>query len=182
MASVGRIFVGVDLDDDTRYGLAAYLADWLPRLPGQVVPPDNWHLTLRFLGDLNEVLYDRLLHALEEEVRGPAFTLSFSGLGAFPNPSRASVVWLGVDQGEPELELAAEQVSAACSAIGIPPEDRSFQAHLTLARIRQPADVWDVLEREPMPTLRMPVNGVTLFRTDFSHGKAAYERLDVIEW
>lgn len=180
MGHRGRIFVGVDLDDDTRHGLAAYLADMLPALPGSVVPPDNWHLTLRFLGDIDDVTYDRLLHELEEAVTGPAFTLSFAGLGAFPKPTRASVVWLGVDRGAPDLDRTAREVSDACTAVGFPPEERSFQAHLTLARMRTPVDVWHLLEQEPLPSLRMPVTEVTVFRSDLSHGRASYERLDAI--
>ena len=54
-------------------------------MPGSPVPPANWHLTLRFLGNVEQVAYDRMLEALDRSNLGPAFRIAFGGLGAFPH-------------------------------------------------------------------------------------------------
>ncbi len=83
-----RLFLAVALDDDARHALAARLAAIADDgLPGKVVPPGNWHLTLRFLGPTSEVRRDLLLAALEVGLDQPSFTARLAGLGAFPRPN-----------------------------------------------------------------------------------------------
>ena len=94
MEPVGRLFVAVSLTDEVRAGLATHLmaATKDHRLPGRPVPPANWHVTMRFLGSSAEVAYERVLEALVEAELGESFPISFGGFGAFPRPSRATVL------------------------------------------------------------------------------------------
>ncbi len=177
---VGRLFVALGLSDDTRHALAAYLTDHLDPLPGSVVPPQNWHLTLRFLGDVAPDRYDRLLFELSEADLGEPFAMSYGGLGAFPKPGKATVLWLGVDRGEAAVTELAAAVERATVAAGFPPEDRPFRPHLTLARIRPPRDVWRWLEAEPVPPLGVAVGAVGVYQSHLGDGSARYELLDEI--
>jgi len=106
---------------------------------------EQWHFTLRFLGPVPEV--DVLVGALRESlaVVPPVEALALGGAGAFPNPRRASVVWLGVREGVDALARVAAAVESASVAVGSTPEPRPFRAHLTVARVPRPRDVATVL-------------------------------------
>lgn len=180
MEGVGRLFLGIALTDQVRHGLAAHLEEQLEGrpLPGRPVPPENWHLTLRFLGATERLTHERVLRQMAEVDRGPPFQLGFGGLGAFPRPARATVLWLGVERGEPEVRALADRVGGALEAAGVPPEERPFHPHLTLSRIRPHQDVGPLVERVGAFPLRQTVERVVLFRSHLGGGPARYEELE----
>lgn len=93
----------------------------------------QWHLTLQFLGRVDDP--DALVDALRWGLHGARpFTLALGGAGAFPSEQRAAVVWIGVDEGEPELARLADAVQRATEPLGYEPEHRDFTPHLTAAR------------------------------------------------
>ena len=103
-----------------------------------------WHVTLAFLGQVDEPTAARLLPPLEHAVRRHhQVRLAFSGAGAFPAADRANVLWSGLSGDCAALAQLAESMAAGASGVGTPPPDkgRRFQPHLTLARCRLPADV-----------------------------------------
>lgn len=181
MGSVGRVFVAVGLSDDHRHALAAYLDEVLEPLPGKPVPPPNWHLTIRYLGDIVEVAYDRFLNALDEVEKPAPFRMSFSGLGAFPKPTKATVLWLGIGRGEEDLVALAQAAERAAVAVGLAAEDRPFQAHLTLARIQPPRNVWPWLADVPEPPIKIDVAEMGLYRSHLGGATPVYELLDTID-
>ncbi len=178
---VERLFIGVPLTRETRGALGTHLAEALGdrRLPGRPVPPENWHLTLRFLGRTERVQYEKLLRALEEARLGEAFVLGLSSLGAFPRPARATVLWMGIDRGEEELAALAAQVAETVERAGFPPEERPFAAHLTLSRIRPHQDVRSLIEKVPPFAWRQQVERLVVFRSHLGgRGPARYEELE----
>ncbi|NNC40043.1 MAG: RNA 2',3'-cyclic phosphodiesterase [Acidimicrobiia bacterium] len=182
MGAVGRVFVGVELSADTRHALAARLnAVVEDTLPGRVVPPANWHITLRFLGEVGEVDYDRLLAELSTAALGRPFAIVFDGLGAFPRRRRASVLWAGVSTGEEALNRLADHSWSAIDAVGFSPEDRPFHPHLTLSRLRPPEDVRRLISQVAPLRVSSLVDAVTVFRSHLGPGGASYEVLDRIE-
>jgi len=109
---------------------------------------EAWHVTLAFLGQVDELAAARLLPRLERAAgRHQAVSLTFSGAGAFPAASRANVLWSGLAGDRQALARLAESVTAGASRAGAPPPDRRrrFQPHLTLARCRVPADVTPIV-------------------------------------
>jgi len=105
---------------------------------------DAWHLTLAFLGEVDEKLIGRLGTRLERAAaRHAPLSLSLGGAGAFPSPARARVLWTGVEGDRDGLSMLAMRVAAAARRAGAPPaqEGREYEPHLTLARCRAPADV-----------------------------------------
>jgi RNA 2',3'-cyclic 3'-phosphodiesterase len=109
---------------------------------------DAWHVTLAFLGQVDESAAARLLPRLERAARRhPAFRLAFGGAGAFPAATRANVLWSGLAGDREALARLAESVAAGASRAGAPPPDkrRRFQPHLTLARCRMAADVTEIV-------------------------------------
>ena len=105
---------------------------------------EAWHVTLAFLGQVDESAAARLLPRLERAARWhDQMRLGFAGAGAFPAAARANVLWSGLSGDRRALARLAESVAARASRAGATPPDkgRRFQPHLTLARCRTPADV-----------------------------------------
>jgi RNA 2',3'-cyclic 3'-phosphodiesterase len=103
---------------------------------------EAWHVTLAFLGQVDEAAAARLVPGRHHQVR-----LAFAGAGAFPAATRANVLWGGLSGDRRALARLAESVAAGASRAGAPPPDkgRRFQPHLTLARCRMPADVTELV-------------------------------------
>lgn len=165
----GRFFVGVDLTVEMRHGLASHLTAHLEatdhELPGSVIPPSNWHLTLRFVGQLADEGLDRLRFGLDETAWPSPFTARFGSLGAFPNHRRATVLWLGLAEGEAELDDLAGVVEQTVRRAGIVAEERPFVPHLTLSRVRPPADVRELVATVPAFDGSMEIDTVHLFES-----------------
>jgi len=98
------------------------------------VPPQQLHLTLRFLGDVTETQLPRIDEALRQ-IAYPCFPLRIAGLGVFPNPKHPRVLWLGSGQNDALCELQS-RIEAAVQSAGFPPESRAFTPHFTLARFK----------------------------------------------
>ena len=176
----GRLFLGVALIDTVRAALVGHLAAALGRaaLPGRRVAPENWHLTLRFLGDIDPRAGRRLTLALRAAAFGAPFSVGFAALGAFPRATRAQALWLGVDRGVAELRSLAAAVEQAVVAAGFPADSRPFAAHLTLSRLRPPEDVARVVAAVPSFAATMPVDRVTLYRSDLARDGPRYTVLE----
>jgi 2'-5' RNA ligase len=175
-----RLFLAVALTDEVRYGLAAFLSERVVRLPGRPSPPDNWHLTLRFLGPTNALQQDRVLEFLDEHLVVEPFTLGFTGLGAFPRSSRATVLWIGIGAGADGVAAMAAVCEEAAISAGFEPEDRPFHSHLTLSRIRPPVSVDGIIDQTGVFPLKMEVDRLTLYRSHLSRDGAIYETVDEV--
>ncbi|MFP3914140.1 MAG: RNA 2',3'-cyclic phosphodiesterase [Actinomycetota bacterium] len=141
----GRVFAAVRPPPEVVAALDERLAA-LP-IPGRPVPPPNWHVTLRFVGHVEEVAYQRWLAELDSADLPSPFRLSLSKLGAFPRPARATVLWVGVE-GDGRLERLAEAVDEAADGAGLGREERPFWPHLTISRVRPPADVRGLMSED----------------------------------
>jgi RNA 2',3'-cyclic 3'-phosphodiesterase len=104
----------------------------------------SWHLTLAFLGEVDERILPALSTRLERAAhRHPPQRLAIVGGGAFPATSRARVLWAGIQGDQHALAALAASVAAGARRAGAPPPDegRKYSPHLTVARCREPADV-----------------------------------------
>ena len=169
-----RLFIGVPVAAGARDSIAAVLP---ASMPGRMVEKEKWHFTLRFLGSTESERIPGIAAAIGSSIRSRRFELGFSGLGAFPNPRRARVLWVAVDKGKRDLELLAAQVESAVQEAGFPAESRSFKAHLTIARIHPPAPVADMMSRGAAIRARMIVDDVILYRSHLGRGPSVYEEL-----
>jgi len=102
------------------------------------VNPESFHITLKFLGDVELGNLAGVWESVRARIAGcAAFTMVLHGLGVFPDLERPRVAWAGIDRGAAEITGLAERVEAACESAGFPRERRPFAAHLTLGRARQ---------------------------------------------
>jgi RNA 2',3'-cyclic 3'-phosphodiesterase len=130
-----RLFIAIDLPLPLREQLNSLRAP----VPGFVwTRPEQMHLTLRFLGDV-EIAQREALEAALARVSVEPFFLPVGGFGTFPLRGPARVLWVGIDRGHSRLQSLRQQVDDAVLAAGIAPDVRHFQPHVTLARIRDEA-------------------------------------------
>lgn len=102
----------------------------------RVVPPENLHITLKFLGDTEEAQVSELVAELHRAAEGlPPFTVTLQGTGTFPRRGAPRVVWVGLGGGDPLMALAG-RVETRLEALGFPRDRRQFSPHLTVARVK----------------------------------------------
>jgi 2'-5' RNA ligase len=170
-----RLFIGVPVTTNA----SAAIALALPKnLPGKVVAPDKWHFTLRFLGPTARERREAIVARLSVASLGPAFHVRFGELGAFPNPRRARILWLGVREGGDRLsDLAAIAEDAARNA-RFAAEGKRFTPHLTLSRIDPPQSVSALLSQKHRYGVDMSVTALILYRSQLGGGPARYEEVE----
>lgn len=150
----------------------------LPKnLPGKPVAPDKWHFTLRFLGPTALDVRNDIVARLSAARLGPDFQVRFGELGAFPNPRRARILWLGVTRGGERLsELAAVAENAARNA-GFAAEGKRFTPHLTLSRLDPPHNIAALLAQKHSYNVEMAIPTLILYRSRLGGGPARYEEV-----
>lgn len=146
------------------------------------VAPENLHVTLKFLGSVEEERLPAVggtLAAVASAVRG--FELAIAGLGAFPTVTRPRVVWAGLTAGAEPLASLAAAVEVALEPLGFAREERPFVGHVTLGRVREPRrdpGLTRALTAAPGRSFgRMAVDRLTLMRSDLSPRGARYTPL-----
>ena len=137
-----RTFIAIDIPDDVRASIEEVQAR-LKRMDFGVkiswAKVANLHLTLQFLGVVEEVVVEKLKPALQLiAAQHQAFEVTVRGAGAFPDDKRPRVVWIGCDDDGKRLQALARAVQDAMQSFGFTPEQHGFSAHLTLGRIRSP--------------------------------------------
>jgi len=136
-----RTFVAVEVGEEVTRRAAAVLERLRQAADDDVkwVDPCHFHLTLKFLGPTPRSDLPPLAEALRGlAARTVPFELEFTGVGAFPNPRRPQVVWLGVSAGQEALAALAGGAEEVCETLGWAREQKPYRAHLTLGRARDP--------------------------------------------
>lgn len=136
-----RLFLGIPVPAGPAWpSVTRALAQALPGF--RPVPAATHHITLRFLGEVLESrgLEDAVSHALAGR---PALPAVVEGVGAFPSPKAARVLWAGARS--PGIEALVQAIEDATRSFGEPPEPRRFVAHATLGRLRRPVDARAIL-------------------------------------
>jgi 2'-5' RNA ligase len=133
-----RIFVAINPTAEVRARLAEAARGLREAgFPVRWVPPENVHLTLKFLGEVPEGRVPEICSAVDSAVAGAGpFEMAVSGFGAFPSLRRPRVVWAGIEL-SPPLERLQAELERALAAIGFPKEDRPYHPHLTLGRTQK---------------------------------------------
>jgi 2'-5' RNA ligase len=137
-----RAFLAIDLPDSLRPGLALVQGE-LKKSQADVrwVSPGNIHLTLKFFGNVPDEEIDTLaLAAREAAATEEPFQLKVTVAGGFPSPRAPRVVWLGLGGDVIPLTRLYYKLEKAFTALGYLPEGRAFNPHLTLGRVKSPAN------------------------------------------
>ena len=180
MSDYVRTFVAIEPPSGLRAALAG--VPEAASLPADTsvrwTPPENLHLTLRFLGDTPEDQLAPLSRALDAIAAGiPSFALELGAAGAFPDVQQARVLWIGLVDADRRLRRLRNQVEAAVRGLGWKREGRPFAPHLTLARLRKPARLPAGGWIETVPRCRFSVKEIALIRSTLKPAGAEYDIL-----
>lgn len=126
-----RLFVALDLPWDLRQRVAMLAGAGIPG--AKWVQPENYHITLRFIGETQAHRAEDIDHALAA-LKARSFDLTLSGVGTFARSGRSTQLWVGVER-NPLLDHLQNKIETALQRLGLEPERRRFAPHLTLARL-----------------------------------------------
>jgi 2'-5' RNA ligase len=178
-----RLFVGVGVDEAVRREAQPVEAHLRRRLGSQVnarwVPPDNLHITVRFIGHVPDDRAAAMVEALAAPLTVPAFDIEFSGCGRFPPRGGPRVLWIGVSRGLDSLTALHEEFNRRVARFGYELEARAYSAHLTLARLKDAAAGVGRVADEAMASISIPpivqqVDRVTIFESRLSPNGPRY--------
>jgi 2'-5' RNA ligase len=138
------------------------------------------HITLRFLGDIDEKQVDDIAAVIARCGSTAPFELKLHGMGAFPNLNHINVVWVGVANPE-KLDQMATCINATLLEKGFPKEDKPFSPHLTLARVKSGKNIQAlqrlILENKNAPFGAVNVNAVYLKKSELRREGPIYTNL-----
>jgi 2'-5' RNA ligase len=181
-----RCFLAIDLPDSWRPQLALVQGE-LKKGEADVrwVQVGNIHLTLKFFGNLPDGELDPISAAAREVAREQApFELQVTQAGAFPSAKAPRVIWLGLGGDLIPLARMYHKLEKAFAALGHLPEGRPFNPHLTLGRVKSPANRHRLAKLlEALPPLNWPpfkVSEIILFQSTLTPKGSIYTPLQVI--
>lgn len=183
MSDSWRLFIALPLSEAVRKGLSAYqraLAGAGVR--ARWVKESQFHITLKFLGDVRSADVPALVESVLEKVRSlPAFEVTLRGVGAFPDGRTPQVLWAALAGASERLFRLAGHIEEGCALLGFPRSERPFHPHVTLGRLR-PGDAppgWkrtaDNLASTPLGPDR--VSRVVLYRSRLAPSGPTYTEL-----
>ncbi len=145
-----RLFFAVPLSDELKRRAEEVQRDLAGVAGGMVkwVEPENMHITLKFIGNVRQSDVPEVVRiGREVAARGRSCQIQIVGAGAFPNPRRARVIWLGAQGDVQALAETAAELDKLLAEAGLSqPENRAFTVHVTLGRVRKGARVRDLTE------------------------------------
>jgi 2'-5' RNA ligase len=142
------------------------------------IAEQNLHLTLKFMGWMTSADVEPLLRQLREIAAAcPPIQTSARALGAFPTPKRARVLVVELDAGTGQLTQLAERLEAVAEEVGVPRETRPFKAHVTLARLSNPADVRELLAPVSWTQISCTLDRLRLYQSTLLPSGSSYSVL-----
>ena len=182
-----RLFVSADLPPELSDAVRQLQSEFADAAGLSFTDPSQAHVTLKFLGEID----DERLSALETELEAAVddagvspFEVHYGGLGVFPSLEYISVLWLGVETGGEALTRLHEAIEARTTAMGFEPESHEFTPHVTLARMDHAGGkslVQElVTEREP-EVGAMQVDRVALTESTLTPDGPRYETVSTVE-
>lgn len=174
-----RCFLAIELSEEAREELLR-VQKRLPESKMKLVEPENLHLTLKFFGELSDFQVNKVKEVLEQ-IKFEKFKVRLSTLGIFPSQKFIRVVWVSI---EPKEQLIALQqsIDEALHKEGFK-RDRSFETHITLARVKQVKDKEALLKRLKETKVRpieFEIKGFVLKKSTLTEQGPIYE--DIIKF
>ncbi|HJP40553.1 MAG TPA: RNA 2',3'-cyclic phosphodiesterase [Dehalococcoidia bacterium] len=179
-----RLFVACEMPEDVRETIGGVIDELRERSGSAVrwVRPEGVHITVKFLGEVQERSLPAVKMALNEAVtRNQPFNLEFSNLGMFGGREGLRIMWVGIAGDVLRLEALVRDVNTALAVVGFEPEKRPFRPHLTLGRVRdeiptrQRAEIEVAVGKLDIPPCSWRTSQVSLMRSRLLPGGARYD-------
>jgi 2'-5' RNA ligase len=187
LKSVFRAFTAIDLSP-TIIERIAQISDGLQTklagMPIRWVPAGNYHLTLKFLGDVSVANVEMIQEIIYSVANGSqAFEMSVGGFGVFPNEKRPRIIWIGIEA-PPVLFSIQRNIDHDTARLGYQTDEREFAPHLTLGRVSRNANhaeirqMSEILKAETVGFIGATrVKALHLYRSDLQPGGAVYNKV-----
>ena len=180
-----RTFIAIPLPENIHKALFL-VQDILQKSNADIkwVNPANIHITLKFLGDINDKTMGLIAQAVRETSKHHArFDISISRIGVFPSMLHPQTIWAGIDKGSPACMILQNQIEICAEKFGIKKEARRFFPHLTLGRVRSQKNkqaLIEILEKEKDFSIstKIPVNKLVLFSSLLTPQGPIYSSLE----
>lgn len=171
-----RTFIAFELPEEIKFQLWEIISGMKSKSGGvKWVQPQGLHVTLKFLGDIEEALVSRLSGDLDSIARAyPPIQVTLSRLGAFPDARRPRVLWAGLGGDIRVMTEIAGKVDKICTSIGMEPEKRPFRAHITIGRLKIPTVVDLSQEARESP---FTIDNIVLYKSELTPSGARYSVL-----
>ena len=183
-----RAFVAISLPEEIKKFLAQ-LQNELKATGADVkwVPPNNIHLTLKFLGEIDQEQIKSITTILKDvSESAKQFAITIGKTGAFPSINAARIIWVGVEKGADELKEIARLLEGKLQQLGFPKEEKPFSAHITIGRVRSARNrikltetLKKLSEAQLQHTSEFPVTAITLFKSTLTPSGPIYEIVSV---
>lgn len=177
-----RTFIALELSDKVKKELARVTGE-LEKTSDNIkwVNPETIHLTLKFLGGIDEGKIEEVKIKLAELARKTGkFDVTLGTLGVFPDWKYVKVIWVGLEEGREESEKLASLVGDAMEEAGFEKEKRPFKSHLTLGRVKSSKGKEGLkkqAESIQVAPARTHIERITLFKSDLTEGGAVHTPL-----
>ncbi|HKQ73008.1 MAG TPA: RNA 2',3'-cyclic phosphodiesterase [Blastocatellia bacterium] len=177
-----RTFIAIEIPSEIKSALTA-LQNELRRAGADVnwTKPENFHLTLIFLGEVDERRIGEVETVCVDSAREfRPFALSLGATGVFPNSRQPRVLWAGLSG---EIEKTAElkrRLEEKLEQIGFEREGKEFQPHLTIGRMksnRKTRELLALADLRPLPALSFTVSDIVLMRSELHPTGARYSTI-----
>jgi 2'-5' RNA ligase len=181
-----RTFIAIEVGSPAREVMLRLLKQLASELSEvRWTQPDQLHLTLKFLGDIDNRSLPEICNQMRSACAGiEAFSASLKGLGAFPKNKPPRVLWVGVEDGTEPLRLMHQRLDSSLGGIGVPSEGRAYSPHLTLGRINRGADQQQLAARMARDSdtdfARFDVSEVLLIASVRDRNRMTYETIDSV--
>lgn len=171
-----RTFIALEIPQDIKAYLGEIISGLKHKNRGiKWVQPEGLHITLKFLGNIDETIIPSLSRELDAvAVSFPEACVSLSRLGAFPDTRRPRVIWAGLGGDTAILADIAEKTDIVCTSFGMEPEKRPFRAHITIGRLKIPTVVdlaQEIREKD------FTINHLILYKSELTPSGARYSVL-----
>jgi len=173
-----RVFIAIDIEDDIRQAIYDHTREVFKGIGHiRVVPPENLHITLKFIGDVDEEKMARITRITGESAANHKDFeyLMENRMGAFPGIEKAEIAFIGLREGAGKVKEVFNSLEQGLAEEGIKKEKRSFIPHITVARIKRP---FNIEEAASVPfgfrMESMAVGSVTVYESILSRHGAKY--------
>ena len=150
-----RLFIAIEIPAEIKSQISSLIQD-LKASNADVrwEQVEKLHITLKFLGDTEEELLPKIVLLLDEvAAKSSRFSLTYSGLGCFPNKREPRIIWVGTENRDGVLLTIDNSIEDAMASLGFEKEKRAFHAHVTIGRVKSQRYVRDLLRRMESTTL-----------------------------
>lgn len=174
-----RVFAAIEISDEAKQKAAAYAKNLRERFPSVRAgwdKPKKLHLTMKFLGEIDDKQLKELIGSVEKTARQMSpFKIILTETGVFPSPKQAKVLWLGVRDAQESLRRLNEILENECEKTGFAKEKRNFKPHLTLARFREKStELVDFHLNQKFEPVEFEVSEIVIFQSELQPTGSIY--------